>query len=219
MTAETKTRVFLVDDHPLVREWLTTLVNQQEDMIICGDAADAGQARRMIAALTPDIAVVDISLEDQSGLELIKDIKELQPGLAILVLSMHDEMLYAERALRAGARGYIMKREATKKVVAAIRTLLAGQLWVSEPVSQKLAEKFIEGAPAIAEPLTARLSDRELQVFRLIGQGHSTRQIAESMHISTKTVQAFQARIKDKLALHNAAELQREAIYWAERHP
>jgi DNA-binding NarL/FixJ family response regulator len=211
-----KTRVYLIDDHPLVRESLTNLIHQQPDLEVCGEAGTAREALNGLAAAKADVAVVDLSLEDRSGLQLIKDLKLAQPDLAVLVLSMHEENLYAERALRAGARGYIMKREATKKVVLAIRSVREGKLYLSDRLAATLAEKFVAGTPA--EPVTPEtsLSDRELEVFRLMGRGYATRQIADALNVSAKTVQAFQARIKTKLNLSNATELLHHAIRWEE---
>jgi len=213
--AENK-QVFLVDDHPLVREWLTNLINKRPDLRVCGEAGSAPEALRLIGELQPDIAIVDITLASGSGLELIKDLQLQQPGVAVLVLTMHDESIYALRALRAGARGYIMKCEATQKVIQAIRTVLAGKLFVSERVTAQMAEKFAEPRPAKTGSPVELLSDRELEVFQLLGRGQGTRQIAEQMHISFKTVQAFCARIKDKLELDNVNELLREAVRWQE---
>jgi DNA-binding NarL/FixJ family response regulator len=209
-------QVFLVDDHPLVREWLTNLINKRPDLRVCGEAGSAPEALRLIGELQPDIAIVDITLASGSGLELIKDLQLQQPGVAVLVLTMHDESIYALRALRAGARGYIMKCEATQKVIQAIRTVLAGKLFVSERVTAQMAEKFAEPRPAKTGSPVELLSDRELEVFQLLGRGQGTRQIAEQMHISFKTVQAFCARIKDKLELDNVNELLREAVRWQE---
>jgi DNA-binding NarL/FixJ family response regulator len=211
-----KRKVLLIDDHPLVREWLANLINQQSDLQVCGEAANAAAALDLIGQAKPDIAVVDISLEGGSGIELIKNIKSIHPQVIVIVLSMHDETLYAERALRAGARGYIMKREATKKVLQAIRCVLEGKLYISEKVSAIMTEKFVVGKSAATDSPIARLSDRELEVFQLLGRGYSTRQIADDLHISFKTVQAFHARIKEKLNLANATELLREAIRWHE---
>jgi DNA-binding NarL/FixJ family response regulator len=211
-----KTRIVLVDDHPLVREWLTNLIHQQPDLIVCGEAETAPVALQTIAETKPDVAIVDISLKSGSGIELIKNIKAIHPRLAVIVLSMHDERLYAERALRAGARGYIMKRETTKKIITAIRHVLEGKLYLSEGLSTLFAEKFVDGRAASASSPLAQLSDRELEVFQLLGEGYETRQIAESLHISMKTVQVFCARIKEKLKLSNATELLREAIRWHE---
>lgn len=209
-----KTKILLVDDHPLVREWLANLINQQLDLQVCGEAANASEALELVGTAKPDIAVVDISMEGGSGIELIKNIKALYPNVMVIVLSMHDEMLYAERALRAGARGYIMKREATKKILLALRAVLAGKLYISDKVNELMAEKFVEGRLGSSESPLEQLSDRELEVFQLLGRGLSTRQIAEDLNVSFKTVQAYCARIKDKLNLTNATELLREAIRW-----
>jgi DNA-binding NarL/FixJ family response regulator len=210
-----KIKILLVDDHPLVREGVANLIHQQPDLEVCGEAASEPQALQLIGAVQPDVAVVDISLENGSGLELIKNIKAMHPGVAMLALSMHDESLYAERALRAGARGYLMKREAAKKVIQGIRAVLAGQLFVSEKISALMAERFVEGRTATASPVEL-LSDRELEVFQLLGRGLTTRQIAGHLHVGFKTVQAYSARIKEKLQLANATELLRKAMQWNE---
>ncbi len=209
-----KIKILLVDDHPLVREGLATLINQQPDFEVCGEAASEPQALQLIGTAQPDVAVVDISLENGSGLELIKSIRAMHPNVTMLALSMHDESLYAERALRAGARGYLMKREAAKKVIQGIRAVLAGQLYVSEKIAAQMAEKFVGGRPARSASPVEQLSDRELEVFQLLGRGQSTRQIADHLHVGFKTVQAYCARIKDKLKLANATELLRAAMHW-----
>ena len=211
-----KARIFLVDDHPLVREWLTNLIHQQPDLCVCGEAESAPQALEAVGKLKPDIAIVDISLKNGSGIELIKNIRAVAREVAVIVLSMHDESLYAERALRAGARGYIMKRETAKKVIAAIRQVLDGKLYLSERLTASFAEKFVGGVSPATTPSVGQLSDRELEVFQLLGQAYETRQIAESLSISMKTVQAFCARIKEKLKLSSATELLREAVRWHE---
>jgi DNA-binding NarL/FixJ family response regulator len=211
-----KSKILLVDDHPLVREWLANLINQQNDLQICGEAPNASAALELTGTAKPDIVIVDISLEGGSGIELIKNIKALYPDVMMIVLSMHDETLYAERALRAGARGYIMKREATKKILQAIHSVLEGKLYISERMNAVMAEKFVDRKPSTASSPVEQLSDRELEVFQLMGRGFSTRQIAEELHVSFKTVQAFHARIKEKLNLTNATELLREAIRWHE---
>jgi DNA-binding NarL/FixJ family response regulator len=209
-------KVLLVDDHPLVREGLVNLISQQADLQICGEAGNEPQALELIRTIRPDVAIVDISLETGSGIELIKSIKAMFPTVTVLVLSMHDELLYAERALRAGARGYVMKREAAKKVIEAIRCVLAGQLYVSDKIAALMAEKFVEGRLATTASPIEQLSNRELEVFQLLGLGHNTRQIADHLHVGFKTVQAYCARIKEKLKLANATELLREAIRWQE---
>jgi len=209
-----KAKVFLVDDHPLVREWLAALINRQSDLQVCGEVDSAPTALQMIGRVNPDIAIVDLSLEEGSGLELIKDIRASHPDARVIVLSMHDEALYAERSLRAGARGYIMKREATKRVLQAIRCVLGGKLYLSDKLAMLMAEKFVEGRPGTAGSVIEKLSDRELEVFQLLGRGYGTRQIADELHVSFKTVQSFCARIKDKLKLFSATELLREAVRW-----
>ena len=209
-------KVLLVDDHPLVREGLVNLINQQADLQVCGEAGSEPEALELIRTAQPHVAIVDLSLESGSGIELIKSIKAMFPAVTVLVLSMHDESLYAERALRAGARGYVMKREAAKKVIQAIRCVLAGQLYVSDKIAALMAEKFVGGQPAATASPIEQLSNRELEVFQLLGLGHNTRQIADHLHVGFKTVQAYCARIKEKLKLANATELLREAIRWNE---
>jgi DNA-binding NarL/FixJ family response regulator len=214
-----KTKIFLVDDHPLVREGLVNLINQQSDLEVCGEAGNEPHALELISTVLPDVAIVDITLENGSGIELIKSIKAIHPAVKTLVLSMHDESLYAERALRAGALGYIMKREAAKKITEGIRCVLAGQIYVSEKISAILTKKFVEGGTAASVSPIEQLSNRELEVFHLLGRGHSTRQIADNLHVGFKTVQAYSARIKEKLKLANATELLREAMRWHENQP
>lgn len=209
-----KARILIVDDHPLVREGLADLVNKEKDLVVCGQAEDAYQAMEAIRELKPDMAIVDISLKETSGLELIKDIKIQHPGLPILTLSMHEESVYAERALRAGAKGYIMKREATKKVVTAIRKVLRGQLYLSEKMTTRLVRKFVDGKPEAGTSPIDRLTDRELEVFCLLGRGNGTRQISEQLHLSVKTIETYRSRIKEKLNLTSASELLQHAFQW-----
>jgi DNA-binding NarL/FixJ family response regulator len=213
-----KRRVYLVDDHPLVREWLVNLINQQPDLEVCGEAENATDALVGIGRTRPSLAVIDISLNAASGLELIKDLCIQYPLVAALVLSMHEEELYAERAMRAGARGYVRKRETSKNILAAIRRVLEGSIYVSEKLSNAMALKFLKGhqSVGVAQSRVDQLSDRELEVFELLGKGRSTSQIAEQLHISLKTVQAYCVRAKEKLGLTTAAELLREAILWEE---
>jgi len=212
-----KSKILLVDDHPLVREGVANLVNHEPDLEVCGEAASEPAALALIGQVKPDVAVVDLSLESGSGLELIKSIKAMYPAVAMLALSMHDESLYAERALRAGARGYLMKREAANKVIHGIRAVLAGQWFVSEKVAARMAEKFVDGRTAADASPVQQLSDRELEVFQLLGRGQTTRQIAEHLHVGFKTVQAYCTRIKEKLKLANATELLRAAVQWNEQ--
>ena len=215
-----KRKVFLVDDHPLVREWLTNLINQQPDLVVCGEAESAPQALQAIALAKPEVAIVDISLKDSSGIELIKTLKQFRPAMSVLVLSMHDESLYAERALRAGAKGYIMKRETTKKVIDAIRRVLEGKVYVSDAVTDVMATRLVEGKELTGRSPVEQLSDRELEVFEMLGQGLGTRQIAKTLRVSIKTVQVYCARMKEKMNLGSATELLREAFRWNEtKHP
>ena len=215
-TGKAKRKVFLVDDHPLVREWLTNLINQQPDLAVCGETESAPRALQAIAGAQPDVAIVDISLKDSSGIELIKSLKLSHPDVAVLVLSMHDESLYAERALRAGAKGYIMKRETTRKVIEGIRQLLDGKIFVSDSVKEALALRLVENKTQTLRAPVEQLSDRELEVFEMLGQGLGTRQIADALRVSIKTVQAYCARAKEKLNVRSATELLREAIRWNE---
>lgn len=209
-----KRRIFLVDDHPLVREGLTNLINGQDDLIICGEAEDSAAAITGIAKTRPDVALVDISLKNESGLELVKNLESQFPLVALIVLSMHDEALYAERALRAGARGYVMKRESTKSVLASIRRVLEGGVYVSERVVNSMARRFSSSSKGAESSPVERLSDRELEIFRLLGQGRTTAQIAEDLHLSLKTVQAYCARAKEKFGVSSLGELLRAAIRW-----
>jgi DNA-binding NarL/FixJ family response regulator len=213
----TQRKIFVVDDHPLVREWLGNLIRQEADLEVCGEAESASEALEKIAATEPDIAIVDISLADSSGIDLIRSLGSLPRPVATIVLSMHDEAIYAERVLRLGARGYIMKRETAKRVIAAIRKVLGGEVYLSDRLTAVFAQKFLSGGVPQGLSLD-RLSNRELEVFQLLGQGYETRQIAETMHVQIKTVQEFCARIKIKLGLGSANELLREAIRWHESH-
>ena len=212
-------RIFLVDDHPLVREGLTKLIDQQFDMCVCAEAEAAAQAYAEIARTQPDAVVVDLSLQGDSGLELIKRLQSLPRPPAVLVLSMHDEAFYAERALRCGALGYVMKRETSGKIIAALREVLLGHLYVSAAIAAQTAEKFLGARPSAPSSSVGSLSDRELEVFRRIGQGQENRRIAADLKISLKTVQTHCAHIKEKLGFENATVLMREAVRWAEKEP
>ncbi len=213
-TGGDKSKILIVDDHPIVRQGLAELVNHENDLAVCGQAEDAHQALKAIKELRPSMAVVDISLRETSGIELIKDINVQYPKLPVLALSMHDESLYAERALRAGAKGYIMKAEATEKVITAIRKILNGEIYVSDKMAAKMVRKLVGGKAEISTSPVERLSDRELEVFHLIGKGYGTRQISERLHLSIKTIETYRAHIKKKLSLANAAELLQHAIQW-----
>ncbi len=211
-----KKRILVVDDHPMMRQGLAQLVGAETDLIICGEAENAESALDCLKTLRPDLVLADISLPGKNGLELIKDFQALQPGLPILVISMHDESLYAERVLRAGGRGYIMKQEGGKKLMQAIRQVLDGKIYVSEKMSALILEMF-SGRRAGAEGSPVEnLTDREFEVFQLIGEGKGTREIAEKLHLSVKTVDVHRTNIKKKLKLESATELIRFAVRWSE---
>ena len=212
-----KKMVFVVDDHPIVRQGLTLLINQESDLTVCGEAEEMYSALSAILAVRPDILIVDISLNGPDGLELLKNIRINSPRLPVLILSMHDESIYAERALRAGANGYIMKQEATEKVLVALRRILSGEIYVSEKIANSMLQHYVRGANPSVHSSVSELTDRELEVFRLIGEGHGTRQIAEALHLSVKTVESYQAHIKEKLSLRSARELVQHAIEWTVR--
>jgi DNA-binding NarL/FixJ family response regulator len=209
-----KKGVLVVDDHPLLRQGLAMLINQQQDMQVCAEAEEAHAAMQAVTQRRPDIMILDISLNGPDGLELLKNIRASEPDLPVLILSMHDEAIYAERALRARANGYIMKQEATEKVLVAVRRILNGEVYLSDRMSNKMLQQYIGGAPSIVQSRISSLSDRELEVFRLIGEGRATREIAEKLHLSVKTVETYQAHIKEKLALRSGRELIQHAIQW-----
>ncbi len=209
-----RARVFVVDDHPLVRRGLAALIGQAPDLEICGEAPGHQEALSAITESRPDIVLVDISLRASNGLDLIKDIRSAQPALITLVISMHDETTYAERVLRAGARGYLMKSEANSTIVEAIRKVLKGEIYVSEPMAMRLLQRIAGAGPRQGGSPIDTLSDRELEVFVLIGGGMGTRQIAERLQLSPKTIEAHRAHIKKKLGLPTSAELIRNAIRW-----
>jgi DNA-binding NarL/FixJ family response regulator len=216
LTAGTaKSRIFIVDDHTMFREGLRQLIDREPDLTVCGDAAGADEALRSIAELKPDLAVVDLSLSGTTGIDLVKALKSKHPDLPVLVVSMHEESLYAERALHAGAIGYVMKQEPAKTVKAAIRKVLGGDIHLSEKMATTLLGKLMRGGPAEmpVSPIE-RLSDRELEVFRMLGQGKMTRQIAEELGLTIATINSFRNRIKEKLNLKNSAELVLHAIQW-----
>lgn len=207
-------KVFLIDDHPILRQGLALFIDREPDLMVCGQADDAASALQAIREATPDFVVLDISLDGPDGLELLKTLRVRYPNLPVLVLSMHDESAYAERALRAGANGYIMKQEATDRVLTAIRQILSGEVYLSDRLTKRMLQQFVNGSISPRDPL-AKLSDRELEVYRLIGAGHGTRQIADELHVSAKTVESYQAHIKEKLALRNARELVQHAVEWS----
>jgi DNA-binding NarL/FixJ family response regulator len=207
-------RLLIVDDHPMMRQGLGQLIDAEGDLKVLAEADNAGQALNAVAKQKFDLALVDISLPDKNGLELIKDLRTLNPDLPILVVSMHDELIYAERVLRAGARGYIMKQEGGQKFLLAIRRVLGGQVYVSEKMSARILENFSGHPVGSVESPVRRLSDREFEVFQLIGQGVATSEIALRLHLSVKTVEVHRANIKQKLGLNTATELVRYAVRW-----
>jgi DNA-binding NarL/FixJ family response regulator len=217
LSVKSKRTVFVIDDHPIVREGLTQLINREPDLAVCGTAEDIYEALKAMQTLKPDIALADISLKGADGIELIKNLKIRMPALPVLVLSIHDESIYAPRALRAGARGFIMKQEATENVLLALRRVLSGEIYLSKRMANKMLQQFV-GASGTAQKFSIdRLSDRELEVFRLIGQGHGTRRIAEELRLSVKTVESYREHIKEKMTLSDASELVQHAIQWLQR--
>jgi DNA-binding NarL/FixJ family response regulator len=210
-----KYRVLLVDDHPIVRQGLGLLIDREPDLQVCGEAEGAPTVFDAIEKLRPDIVVLDISLSGPDGLEILKEIRMKSGSLPILILSMHDEAIYAERSLRAGANGYIMKQEATEKVLVAIRRILQGEMYLSQRLTSTMLTQFVHGNSGAKTSPIVNLTDRELEIFRLIGEGHSTRQIADELHLSVKTIESHQAHIKEKLALRSGRELVQHAIEWA----
>ena len=207
-------RILLVDDHPMVRERLAEVIQREPDLVVCGEAEDRFRAMELIAATRPHLAIVDLTLKRSHGMELIKDINAQYPDVAVLVVSMHDESLHAERVICAGARGYITKQEATRKIMLAIRKVLNGDVYLSEKMAAQIAAGAVVGARTRSGPAIARLSDRELRVFEMIGQGNSTRQIADELHLDMRTIETYRARIKEKLHLKDANDLLQYAIRW-----
>ena len=211
-----KARVLIVDDHPVMRAGLSQLIDQQPDFVVCGEADDAHGALKAVETARPDVAIVDISLKDTSGIELIKDIRIRHPKLAVLVLSMHNEVFYAERVLQAGAKGYVTKADPPAKVIEGLREVLAGRVYVSERIASKMLTRLAAGGAGADGPAVNRLSDREFQVFELIGQGLQTRQIAERLHLSAKTVETHREHMKKKLGIASATELLAYAVQWVQ---
>lgn len=213
-TGRRPARVLIVDDHPIVREGYEQLIGNQKDMEVCAVASESAEALRMIEKSRPDLAIIDLSLKNGNGLELCKKIKGRFPEVKILVASMHDEALFAERALRAGARGYISKDQTVAKLADAIRAVLMGTIWLSSAMNDRMLSRAVgKEGPGDDSPV-ASLSDRELEVYELIGQGLPVRQIAERLNLSTKTVESYRENIKTKLNLQNGSELTRSAVQW-----
>ncbi|WP_395748884.1 response regulator [Prosthecobacter sp.] len=213
-----KRRVLIVDDHPIFRNGIIQLINHEADLEVCGEICSAAQALGAVDQLKPDIVTLDISIQGTNGIELMKSIRAVHPQLPALMISMHDESIYAERALRAGARGYVMKAASSDKVIEAIRRVLSGGLYLSEAIGGRLLDTFLTGRPS--EPGTSaveQLSDRELEIFRAVGEGRGTREIARTLFLSVKTVETHRAHIKEKLHLKTAPELVRAAVEWVNR--
>lgn len=214
---DSRTRILLVDDHAVVRYGIAQLINRQSDMVVCGEEEDASHALSAIANVKPDLVIADISLKDSSGLELMRNIKAQYSGLPVLVVSAHDESIYAEIAFRAGALGYLMKEEALEKVLTAIRRVLSGNIYVSDALAAKMLQQQVRGKTDVHESPVKGLSDRELEVFQLIGRWKKTSEIARELHLSIKTIEYYREQIKRKLNLKNSAELTQHATAWVQR--
>ena len=210
------TRIVVVDDHPLMRKGLVLSLEAESDITVCGQASNAEDALGLVETQNPDLVIVDISLPGMSGLELIKQVHAIRPGMKTLVVSRHDESLYAERAIRAGAKGYVMKLEAPDVMVKAVRRVMNGGIYVSDEINERLLLGMASGHEMLAQSPLEVLSDRELEVFELTGRGCGTRDISERLHLSVKTVESYRARIKTKLNLNSAAELMQHAVQWVE---
>ncbi len=213
-TGPRKRPIFLVDDHPITRQGVAALINPQPDLEMCGEAASAPSAIEMIPKLAPDLAIVDLTLRTTGGIELIKQLRVLRPLMPVLVLSMHDESIYAERALRAGAAGYIMKQEASERILAAVRRVLGGELYLSDPMKEKMLHRLVKGRREEVAYSIDTLTDREMEVFQLIGSGYSTRQIAAKLNLSVKTIDSYREHLKLKLRSGSGTDLVRHAIEW-----
>jgi DNA-binding NarL/FixJ family response regulator len=211
-----KTRILIVEDHPIFLLGMSELINQEGDMMVCGSADDVSEGRKAVKHLQPDMVIVDLSLKSSSGIDLVKEISALYKKLPVLVLSMHDESLHAERCLLAGARGYIMKEEASKSVVEAIRQIRAGDVYVSQRIMGTILNKFQNRPASFHKSPIQGLSDREMEIFRLIGKGLSTGQIACQLNLSVKTVGTYRERIKEKLGLQHGGDLTKYAVLWVE---
>ncbi|HOW27543.1 MAG TPA: response regulator transcription factor [Elusimicrobiota bacterium] len=214
MISSFKSKILIVDDHAVLRQGMRRLIEDEPDLTVCGEAGDGPAALALLSSAKPDAAVVDLGLEGMGGIDLIKNMKMRMPKLLILVVSMYEESVYAERVLRAGARGYVMKKESAEKVVSALRRILSGKVYLSEKMADRMLDRLTEGPDMEAESPVARLSDRELEIFRLIGQGHKTGEIADELSLSVKTIETYREQIKQKLRLEDASELVRYAIEW-----
>jgi DNA-binding NarL/FixJ family response regulator len=214
---DNRTRILLVDDHAVVRFGIAQLINRDRDLVVCGEEEEASKALSAITSLSPDLVIADISLKDSSGLELMRNIKAQFPKLPVLVVSAHDENIYAEIAFRAGALGYLMKDQALEKVLTAIRRVLSGAIYVSDELGARMLQQQVRGHTDINQSPVQGLSDREMEVFQLIGQWKKTRDIAEELHLSIKTIEYYREQIKRKLNLKSASELTHYATAWVQR--
>jgi DNA-binding NarL/FixJ family response regulator len=214
LLAVSKSKILVVDDHGVFRDGLVRLINHEKDLVVCGEAADAPQALKLLQSVKPDVVIIDISLEGMNGIDLTRNIRARLPQVLILVLSMYKESLYAERALRAGANGYIMKRESGRALLSAVRHVLHGHTYVSEDLNRTILNGLVNSRDDFKFSPIERLSDRELEIFQLIGQGYGTKQIADELHISMKTVETHREHIRDKVNLKNTFELVQSAIQW-----
>src|SRR3989449_4880448 len=212
-----RTRILLVDDHAVVRYGIAQIINREADMVVCGEEEDASKALTAIETLKPNLVIADISLKDSSGLELMRNIKAQYSGLPVLVVSTHDESIYAEIAFRAGALGYLMKEEALDKILPAIRRVLTGAIYVSDTLAAKMLQQQVRGQKDVHDSPIKRLSDREMEVFQLIGQWKKTSEIAQELHLSIKTIEYYREQIKHKLDLKTASELTHYATSWVQR--
>lgn len=216
MSLKDKRSILIVDDHPIFRHGLAQLINQEDDLVVCGEAEDYHSAWKAVIELSPDMLIVDITLKNMSGIDLIREINKNYKGLPMLVISMHEESLYAERSLRAGARGYIMKQEASESIVYAIREVLGGKIYASKNVMDTLLTRFIDGTQDSLDSPVQSLTDRELEVFQMIGDGLSISEIGTRLNLSVKTIGTYRERIKEKLQLKNATGLLRYAMNWVQ---
>ncbi|HPS58830.1 MAG TPA: response regulator transcription factor [Spirochaetota bacterium] len=217
LTSSRKYKIYIVEDHPIFLDGISQLINKEEDMFVIGGCESSGECLKVLKDAMPDLIIVDITLKDSCGIELTKELKKKYPNLPVLILSMHEELIFADRVLKAGARGYITKREATTKVIEAIRRVLQGKIYICDTMIDHFLERSITGVQNFNESPVEKLSEREFEVFNLIGKGMTNRSIAEVLSVSTNTISTYRERIKDKLNLQNNAELNRYAMQWMQK--
>lgn len=209
-------RIYIVEDHPVFRLGLKELLEQEDDLFVCGEAEDTADGQKGVEETMPDMVIVDVALKGRNGLDLVKSLSEGHPGLPVLVLSMHEETVYAERALRAGALGFIMKHETADKIITAVRSVLAGNIYISDRMKTSLIDKMVKRGQCETHSPETMLTDREIEVFEMIGRGMTTKEISDSLILSPKTIGTYRERIKEKLGHRNAVEMQRHAVQWVE---